>query len=91
MLKHFEFTQDAFNKRLQYIYDYVKEEVDKYEPANDPIYNSRKDVIESIRQWAPFNQIDGAWLRYAVKLGKLRCFIISSTIFYSYNYLILLL
>lgn len=82
MLKHFEFTQDAFNKRLQHIYVYVKEEVDKYEPANDPIYNSRKDVIESIRQWAPFNQTDGAWLRYAVKLGKLRCFIISFTIFW---------
>ncbi|RGB41852.1 hypothetical protein C1646_751631 [Rhizophagus diaphanus] len=69
LLKHFKFTQDAFNKRLQHIYDYVKGEVDKYEPANDPIYNSRKDVIESIRQWAPFNQTDGAWLRYAAKLG----------------------
>jgi hypothetical protein len=70
LLKHFEFTQEAFNERLQQIYDYIREEVDKYQPANDPIYNSRKDVIEKVYQWAPFNQTDGAWLRYVVKLGK---------------------
>lgn len=70
LFQHFTFTQEAFNERLQQIYDYIKEEVDKYQPANDPIYHSRKNVIERIRQWAPFNQTDGAWLRYAVELGK---------------------
>jgi len=68
-LKYFEFTQDAFDKRLEEMYTFIEEEGKKYVPANDHIYNSREDVIERIRQWAPFNQTDGAWLRNAVKTG----------------------
>lgn len=69
-MKFFEFTQDAFDKRLEEMYTFIEEEGKKYVPANDHIYNSREDVIERVRQWAPFNQTDGAWLRNADKVGK---------------------
>jgi hypothetical protein len=69
-LKYFEFTQEAFNERLELIYNDLEKEAEDYQPATDPDYDSRNDVIERIRQYAPFNQIDGAWLRNAVKIGK---------------------
>lgn len=68
--EYFKFTQKEFDKRLKEIYNFLENQGEIYQPATDPTYYSHEDVIERVRQYASFNQLDGAWLCNAVKLGK---------------------
>jgi hypothetical protein len=73
--KFFPFTKDAFDARLELIYDnFVRDAslssarqqylVENSSTAHQNyLSNSRESVINSIFQMAPFNQLDGAWLR----------------------------
>jgi hypothetical protein len=62
-LQCFAYDEDAFQTRLDSIYQYLVDQVAAYDPARDDTFRSRDDVIERIRQFAPLNQTDGAWLR----------------------------
>lgn len=62
----FEFTPSAFEARLQEIYEgfvlQATQPVEKWEP---------KQIVARILQYGPFNQLDGAWLRYATDAGPI--------------------
>ncbi len=69
--KFFRFTQDAFDARLQLVYDnFVRDNQDPRIFAKD-LQGTRADIINGMVQFAPFNQLDGAWLRHITPDGPL--------------------
>jgi hypothetical protein len=71
-LRYFEYTPRSFNAHLDKIYNGLVAYAEAYSPANpDVIFKTRDQVIERIRQFAPFNQLDGAWLRNATRAGPI--------------------
>jgi ribosome-associated toxin RatA of RatAB toxin-antitoxin module len=69
--KFFPFTQEAFDARLQLVYDnYVRDNQDPELFAQD-LQSTRAQVINGILQMGPFNQLDGAWLRHITPDGPL--------------------
>jgi L-Lysine epsilon oxidase N-terminal/L-lysine epsilon oxidase C-terminal domain/Iron-containing redox enzyme len=62
----FEYSPSAFEARLQEIYERLAAQAtlpaDDWEP---------KQLVSRILQFAPFNQLDGAWLRYATDAGPI--------------------
>jgi len=57
----FEYTSKTLAQRLNDIYSFYQSEAAK-DPLDDPnnIFRSREDLVERIRQFAAFNQMDGA-------------------------------
>jgi hypothetical protein len=71
-LRSFPYTQEAFEIRLAQIYDdLAAQSITPYDPSDDITYKSFDDVVERIRQFAPFNQLDGTWLRNIAPGGPL--------------------
>jgi hypothetical protein len=69
--KFFPFTQEAFDARMQLIYDnFVRDNQDPDLFAQD-LQKMRAKVIDEILQFGPFNQLDGAWLRHITPDGPL--------------------
>jgi hypothetical protein len=67
-LRFFDYDEAAFTTRLDSIYHYLVDDVARYNPKQDENFPTREDVIERIRQFAPLNQTDGAWLRNVEKI-----------------------
>ncbi|WP_315805403.1 LodA/GoxA family CTQ-dependent oxidase [Bradyrhizobium sp. SZCCHNS3002] len=69
-IRFFEYSDQAFADRLDLIYNDLAENADKSDPG-DPgnTVRSRADAVERIKQLAPFNLLDGAWLRYIGRAG----------------------
>lgn len=61
--RYFSYTEEAFVDRLNLIYQELVDGADDYDPATDPIFKSYEDCVTRITQLAPFNLVDGAWLR----------------------------
>ena len=65
--KFFPYSQNAFDARMDLIYDNFVRDATATSAllAKTPSYltESRSVVVNSIFQMAPFNQLDGAWLR----------------------------
>jgi hypothetical protein len=55
--------------RLGAILDELLGENGDYDPAADPVFRTRADVVERLRQLAPLNQLSFAWLRQCLKCG----------------------
>ncbi|GGV24564.1 hypothetical protein GCM10010495_45210 [Kitasatospora herbaricolor] len=70
-LRPFRYTQEAFEARLQLIYTRLVQQAENAPPAQDPTFRDRPALIERIRQFAPFNLLDGAWLRNATPVGPI--------------------
>jgi hypothetical protein len=69
--KYFPFTQDAFDDRMQQIYDnYVRDNQSPEIYAQD-LRQTRAQVVNGILQFGPFNQLDGAWLSHVTPDGPL--------------------
>ncbi|HEX4965037.1 MAG TPA: LodA/GoxA family CTQ-dependent oxidase [Thermoanaerobaculia bacterium] len=68
---YFDYTPWAFNTRLQAIYDNFVRDNESPEVYADNISQTREDVIFEKLQLAPFNQLDGAWLRHVTPDGPL--------------------
>jgi len=68
-LRAFPYSRQAFETRLDEVYQGLVEDVNRYEAARSWTMRTREDVIEWIRQMAPFNQTDGAWLRTIAPVG----------------------
>ena len=69
--KFFPFTQEAFDARLQLVYNnYVRDNQDPALFARD-LMQTRDQVINQILQIGPFNQLDGAWLSHITPDGPL--------------------
>lgn len=65
----FEFSPETFQGRMLETYRLLVEQVSVYDPATDATFRSAPDVEERIRQFAPFNMSDGAWLRNITRVG----------------------
>jgi hypothetical protein len=70
-LKPFRYDPRAFSARLDKIYGALLDAGNAYNPATDQVFNTREAVVELIRQTAPFNQTDGAWLREVGEVGPI--------------------
>ncbi len=70
-LRPFRYTKGDFEARLDQIYQGLVDDVSRYEAQQGWSLRSRDDVVEWIRQMAPFNQTDGAWLRNIVPVGPI--------------------
>jgi hypothetical protein len=67
----FKYSSEAFSARLQQIYNDLVIEGRRYDPANDPLFKTKSDVVFWLTQMAPFNQNDGAWIRSLTPAGPL--------------------
>lgn len=65
----FTYTAENFEARMMDAYNSFVTDVRSYDPATDAIFKTRKDMITRIVQFAPFNLIDGAWLRHIDTAG----------------------
>jgi len=59
----FKYTEQAFNDRLEEIYQQLADEAADFDPAADGQFTTYDQMCTYTIQWAPFNLIDGAWLR----------------------------
>jgi hypothetical protein len=64
MYRFFSYTPTTFGNRLDEIYAYYQQQAEA-DPLSMPdnIFKRREDLIERVRQFAPLNQMDGAWIR----------------------------
>lgn len=62
----FEYTPSAFESRLSQIYEFLA--AGERQPAESW---TREALIKRQLQLAPFNQLDGSWLRYATNAGPI--------------------
>lgn len=69
--RYFPYSNEAFQARLNLIYNDLVNEWRQYDPATDPVFQTREDVIEWMVQMAPFNQNDGAWIHSITPAGPL--------------------
>jgi hypothetical protein len=70
-MAYFPYTEEAFEARLDAIYQTLVDQAADYDPNHDPNVRTRADVVQRLLQFAPFNQIDGAWLRNATPTGPI--------------------
>jgi hypothetical protein len=78
-IRPFKYDEDVFDARMMDIYDdcadfafTVEKERVRYDPEDikqNPNFHTRENVIERIRQLAPFNFLDGSWLRNIHRVG----------------------
>ena len=69
--RYFDYSPAALEGRLTQIYNDLVIEAERYDPATDPVYRNREDVLVWLTQMAPFNQNDGAWIRRVTPSGPL--------------------
>src|SRR4029079_12006474 len=70
-LRAFRYTKADFEARMDQIYLGLVDDVNRYEAQHSWTLRTRDDVIEWMRQMAPFNQTDGAWLRKIAPVGPI--------------------
>jgi hypothetical protein len=82
-LRPFTYDEQQFEARMQDIYDDCadfaftigpggkKEPYNAENEAHNPLFRTREQVIERIKQLTPFNFLDGAWLRNVHRLGPM--------------------
>ncbi|MEH2329957.1 LodA/GoxA family CTQ-dependent oxidase [Nostoc sp.] len=69
--RYFDYSKDAFEAQLDEIYNNLVNQAATYNPSEDPVFKTKEDIKERIRQLAPFNQLDGAWLRNVTRTGPI--------------------
>lgn len=76
-LRFFPYSERAFRERLEEIYAIMlrskldAEQHDPKDPSNPANPRTLQEVVERMRQLAPFNQLDGAWLRNVSEAGPI--------------------
>jgi hypothetical protein len=69
---YFEYTDQAFQNRLELIYQELVDDAADSDPEDaDQYIRNRADMVTRIIQWAPFNLVDGAWLRNIGRTGPI--------------------
>jgi hypothetical protein len=80
-IRPFRYEEAALQQRMEDIYDdcadfaFTKDAngisvpYDVNDPEHNPFFRTRENVIERVRQLAPFNFLDGSWLRNVHQLG----------------------
>ena len=72
MYRYFEYSQEALGQRLDEIYSFYQYYASQdllADPGN--LFKTKDDVVERIRQFAPLNQLDGAWIRNIAHVGPI--------------------
>jgi L-Lysine epsilon oxidase N-terminal/L-lysine epsilon oxidase C-terminal domain/Iron-containing redox enzyme len=68
----FRYTQQDFEECLDRIYQELVDNAEQSDPSAPNQYiRTREDIITRIIQWAPFNLVDGAWLRNIGRTGPM--------------------
>jgi hypothetical protein len=67
----FRYTEQAFTDRLELIYQQIVDEAADFDPAADGQFTTYDQMCTYTIQWAPFNLIDGAWLRNIGSVGPM--------------------
>jgi hypothetical protein len=70
----FKYDAVTFRARMEKIYEINRRRAERYNPtlpSEEPLFRTPAQVVERIRQLAPFNQLDGAWLEKATKAGPI--------------------
>lgn len=71
-LLFFDYTQEAFDARLNTIYQELVDQAAASDPGSPTQFiRTRADMVQRIVQWAPFNLVDGAWLRNVGQTGPM--------------------
>ncbi len=71
-LQAFTYTEQAFSDRLDFIYQEMVNDADAVDPGDPAQYfNTYDSMVTYTIQWAPFNLIDGAWLRNVGRTGPI--------------------
>lgn len=71
LYRPFPYTREALDARLECIYLELIRIAEQADPAANQVFRSREDVVERLVQMAPFNLMDGAWLRNATPPGPI--------------------
>lgn len=69
--RFFRYTEPAFSDRLELIYQQLVDEAADFDPAGDGQFTTYAQMCTYTIQWAPFNLIDGAWLRNVGSVGPM--------------------
>ncbi|HKS99305.1 MAG TPA: LodA/GoxA family CTQ-dependent oxidase [Rugosimonospora sp.] len=59
----FPYTEQAFQDRLDLIYQELVDAAATSDPAEDPVFKTYDDMVTRTIQLSPFNLTDGGWLR----------------------------
>ena len=70
-LRAFRYTPQALRDRMDAVYQGMADDVDRYEAKHSWTLRTRENVVEWLRQMAPFNQTDGSWLRRIAPVGPM--------------------
>jgi hypothetical protein len=76
-LRYFPYSERAFAERMEEIYAIMlrakldAEQKDPKDFSNPSNPRTKEEVVERLRQLAPFNQLDGAWLRNISEAGPI--------------------
>jgi hypothetical protein len=70
-LRLFRYEERAFDARLDSIYQQLVDTARAYDPETDPVFRTRTDAIDRLRQAGPLNQTDGVWLRNVATIGPI--------------------
>jgi L-Lysine epsilon oxidase N-terminal/L-lysine epsilon oxidase C-terminal domain/Iron-containing redox enzyme len=68
----FAYDSVTFQARLEKIYERLRRTAEAYNPATgdgEPLFRTATQIVERIRQLAPFNQLDGSWLEKIAQAG----------------------
>ncbi|GGV07137.1 hypothetical protein GCM10010260_51010 [Streptomyces filipinensis] len=66
-LRPFRYTRESLEERLDLIYSRLAQDAEAYDPADpdvEQVFRTRDSVLERVKQMAPFNLLDGVWLRH---------------------------
>jgi hypothetical protein len=70
-LLFFDYSDEAFQERLDVIYQELVDDAATSDPGNDQLFKTRDDMVTRIIQFSPLNLLDGAWLRNIGKAGTI--------------------
>jgi hypothetical protein len=69
--RFFPYTEQAFQDRLEEIYQQLVDEAATFDPGADGQFKTYEQMCTYTIQWAPFNLVDGAWLRNVGSTGPM--------------------
>lgn len=69
--KFFKYTPESYDARLNEIYNNFVRDAENPQTYEEDLALTRDSVIYGLLQLAPFNQLDGTWLRHATPPGPI--------------------
>lgn len=67
--KYFDYDKNTFEAKLEEIYDFYRDQAARMKPWE--LDEARADIVNDRVHSGPYNQNDGAWLRFVANTGTL--------------------